>query len=328
MRPTIYQCKRVDLKEFSKYPKSFHILLTFPRIEERNALNHCMFFHEVGHVFDDFFKVSESLIIKKSLKEIVTSWVERVFKSRRVGRKGQISFGEVFDKERYTTDKYEVCLEILKNWIAEYVADMYACKILGPAYFFAFFERAFSSEMPINGVSKTHPDSYRRLNFIAKCLKKLGFSTEISSDQYLQKLKETHSIVSGYDRTQYSDNYAIADICIGEWKVEDELLRILDKDEMGAPFTREKYDKANVPSLAETLAEGLLPCEIQNEEKSPATISEILNAGWFVFLCKWDDFCKETKTHLEVEDADYLTSLNELLLKTIESSEILRTWKG
>nr|BDD48280.1 hypothetical protein 1 [bacterium] len=122
-------------------------MVSYPSLEDDNYLYNCNIAHEIGHYIDDLSQltVKEKTFLKK----------------------------EVYldDIDLEASDLRWATLVTLK-WHEEFIADIYATFLLGPAYLFSFLEFHSTKNIDEFGLYKEneHPSARMRLYYIQKTL--------------------------------------------------------------------------------------------------------------------------------------------------------------
>jgi hypothetical protein len=160
-------------KELPPTPEWF-IFITYPILESRSILLHPLIIHEIGHLVD--FQTEISKKIKEEIKLDKESF-EDLFQKEQKNPK-YIGLEETEIKENL----YEKCMNITEKWLKELICDLIATHLLGPAYFFAFFELSnLNDDIYLN--SEGHPSSGIRLRFISEELYQMSFITELKAEE-------------------------------------------------------------------------------------------------------------------------------------------------
>ncbi len=317
---------RVDLNNAS--PSIF-----LPKIERDNPLNWSILVHECGHI--DSTDLS-------SLPEL---------------------------REIFQTDPDTASGEILRNWAEEIYCDLFAAKILGPAYLSSFVTfslvvaAAGGSELP----TETHPPDIVRINIIQEILKQSDLVVHLKEKRIGSDDLATLFFNILEERTKIDERYfnqslqqAFPQLVLGEFVdiICDEVDKIIS---LSQNLTIKDFSR--IPYLADRLAKGILIGSYQNPEviecakkkylegklnrsqledgkkainESRVLLWEIVNAGWVhkvedLYPKAFDLFFSFKDRSLEgrlLEWGDEIESIDRLLLKSIEASEIHRLMEG
>jgi len=304
------------LKEIMSYRDTIRptTIIALPKIEFKNSFRWCLLVHELGHAIDTKFGISE-----KVSKEISAS------------------------KED---------MKILKEWTREVFADLFALKLLGPAYvaslaFFSSLERVLKPE-------ESHPSPNTRILILIKELKNILKKTpEVVEDLInFWDMRCEYGRKYGLDSTENPD---IKDFNFGNYEskmvpmVKSEIDRICKQK-----FNKDNYKKAT--ELCKLVAKGIpisssrdyddkkLMKDIDkfkemNEDikvillpkfnEKPNDISEIMNAVWIHRSTILEEFCStffenNQKSFEEKYKTfrDELKNIDKITLKSIGTADI------
>jgi hypothetical protein len=91
-------------------------------------------------------------------------------------------------------------------------------------------------------------------------------------------------------------------------------------------YTKARFD-AEVPEVLKLLERGIAPVEFRDKsgEFVPADLTAIINAAWELYRTKMDGFLDLFRS--TVSESQRLSTLNHLVFKAIEASEVVRLWK-
>jgi len=248
-----------------------------PKIERDNPLNWSILVHECGHI--DSTDLS-------SLPEL-----ERIFPEEPDTAAG----------------------EILRNWAEEIYCDLFAAKILGPAYLSSFV--TYSLVVAAAGGSElateTHPPDIVRINIIQEVLRKNGLEVRLNFKEFGSDDLATLFFNILEERTKIDGRYfnqslqqPFPQLVLGEFVdiICDEVDKIIS---LSQDLTIKDFSR--ISSLADRLAKGILIGSYQNPEviecakkkylegkldrgqlddgkmainESRVLLWEIVNAGW------------------------------------------------
>jgi hypothetical protein len=173
---------------FASNPKSTQlepiILLSLPRIQERDALHHPLLLHEIGHLFDYAKNVSMNQTLNWHLSQTALNSIVGEIVSLIADQSAlPAGSGDLDAAVRAVTDNQlrnylsTAGMQTLESWVREFAADAFAVRVCGPAYFFALADFSFSNEDPARH-SDTHPASSKRLQRMMCMLEKMGYLSE------------------------------------------------------------------------------------------------------------------------------------------------------
>ncbi|MEO0049618.1 MAG: hypothetical protein ABIK42_00540 [candidate division WOR-3 bacterium] len=330
-------------KPKGNYPKWF-IEVSLPFIERRNALMYPLLLHEFAHLKDYNENIGQH-IFKDMLPSLNVQKMSSVLESinskdmlrKRVEEQLRIAQVELNFPQlpkvpskvnRFTAQLLASWLEMSKRWIGEYVADFIAVRTAGLAYFFSLYEFARICSN-LDNYSPTHPSFRARLSYLVPELKSMGYKICDSEDSISEIL---HNVIKDVDSRSYEplDNpfYEIP------YDFLNNCIPVIRKKVHECPsikvFNDEAY-KIHVPDWSEKISQGLLPYigfDTNRMSLEANGIIAILNAGWEIYLTRLDDFCATIGCRDIKERDKALINLNDLLLKGIESVEVVRIWQS
>jgi hypothetical protein len=289
------------------------LFISYPRMECRNSLLHTVMIHEVAHLIDYRKDISSSLMDSINLDE---ESLKEVIRARTGGALSQE------EKQEIVQSTYEECTQIMHNWIRELVCDLVAVRIAGPTYFFAFIEASMLANV-MRSYSSDHPASSIRLKYLLDELDEMGYFADTSElkgvlEYWKQEIIRNFSPPSNrYHNVAYRS--VIEGISILQSKVRECIKREL-------AYTANRFDEAS--QLASLLEAGIAPSDVWekgSEKNNPVCFISLLNAGWMVYYTQQiEGFYSVLQAGTEAERSEALNNLNELLLKAIEGSEILK----
>jgi RNA-splicing ligase RtcB len=129
----------------------------------------------------------------------------------------------------------------------------------------------------------------------------------------------------GSAKSKYKDEAKVVQITID--KTLADLLAKIRPVVSAYSFNAAKYQET-VPGILDRLKRGIAPIEVLDEARGgivPASVVGILNAGWELYKTDVAGFYGQFRD--EVPEMERLASLNHLLFKAIEASEVKRRWK-
>ena len=294
------EIKRVFLEArypglIANLPTPFFII-ECPISERRNIPIHCIFWHEVGHVWYQSSSLPERLL------PIVHA----------------------------PSDSMDQKL-IKANWAEELAADAIALCLLGPAYLFSliYFAGPYCS---MSYPSRSHPPDGVRIQFLCNMLLSsyrqggLGYKDGLEGPNR-KYLEQWQSYTSGTP----SGSSATGPFRPVASSIISALPRIMKETKLltGRYRYNPQAYKHDVPELCKNIADGIPPNEIIRDSKSGKPIvaraESILNAGWS-YLISGD--LRYSKL-LGIDDRWKITNrLFDLVSKGLEYSEMQRRVGG
>ena len=308
--------------------KQWIVFLHFPVAERDSALKLCILAHELGHFVDETNKIYRELLPIELDKDSFEQLVDARGKTPAYGggtpkSAQQLTFDTIFTRAGVEALCYRSCNEMLERWIREIIADILAAHAIGPASYFAFndFLACMGAE---NATSNSHPAPAFRLQLILKELKDtMGYMNSASAiDSVLSEALPR--VAAGAASANYRDEAKVVHTTI-----EKNLVNLLVK--IRAVVSAYSFDASayqrTVRDILKRLRAGVAPIEVLDAqgEMSAASVVGILNAGWELYKTDRAGFYGEFKD--DVLELERLGSLNHLLFKAVEASEVKRRWK-
>jgi len=266
------------------------VSLVFPSAQRENLLMHAILGHELGHAFSYNLKITEQLSVP-------------------IPQEVNEQLSKLEDRDR------EAFRQIVLDWLEELVGDAWGLHIMGPAFYFAS-SAALSQTPP----STTHPAGRFRLQSLRQHLEWRGY------------------LGAGEDAAKWLRGYVAAEAAAAGMAVP---LFQLAEAALGA-FTRSIFDAVRVlqpenaftPAKFGQVAEGPVNrlCNLVPPDQTdggPTRMPDVLNAGWLVWLRRWEQFCQALGVGSDPDRRfDALAKLNSLLLKALEYSAIRIHWSA
>ncbi|MEN6385982.1 MAG: hypothetical protein ABFD79_12405 [Phycisphaerales bacterium] len=306
-------------------------ILMFPYCAVREVLMNCSLFHEMGHYFYENSKIGIKIAAR-----IENDFFNFINKTQMVAK---LNLPLVTGKDLLVY----VC-QLLRTWADEIFADIFAIRILGPAFHLAYLE--IEQLLPINigenrSFSNTHPADYFRFNMHAKWLNEGGWDNILEEHvpEVYEKLKECRKLQINHKDFRISckpplENNLDLEKELHEWMLEEfeEVIIEIEKQihELFTNFEKPFDDFVNNDKLVrEYLTHGVIPSTVYNDngEKFTPCPTTILNSGFFFYLNEMQRLLRMIVTKKEINEIDkrmhWEKRLNEWLGKAIEDWQIL-----
>ena len=309
--------------------KRWITFLHFPVADRDSALNLCILAHELGHLIDATTKIYQTTLPieldKASFEELVDtrcSTPASGIKSK--SGSPQLTFETIFTKSGVQARCYLACNEMLEHWIQELIADILSIHAIGPASYFAFND--FFAYMGAENIwSNSHPAPAFRLKLMLDELKDvMGYcSSKSSVDKVLNEAATR--VNSSVNSTTYKNEAKVVYNTIA--KNLHVLLSKIRPVISSYSFKASTYEET-VPQIMKRLRAGIAPIETFDKSQGrmvPAPVISILNAGWELYKTGLTGFYSQFRS--DVPELERLDTLNHLLFKAIEASEVVRRWK-
>lgn len=128
-------------------------VLSYPGIDRRNALALVMLAHEIGHLLDASYSLSSG----PKVNEVLNSRIEEL--------KPRLSREILAGEKDETAKEIEGYRHDAEDWISEFVADIIAVRLVGPAYIPALKTFAYALA-DYRVLPRLHPPLQDRLNWV------------------------------------------------------------------------------------------------------------------------------------------------------------------
>jgi hypothetical protein len=324
------------LKEAEQLPR-WLVFLSFPYVVHDSALHLTPLLHELGH-FADFqlgiyrellpIDVSTIEAAKRLVDEILQTPLSheraRVDSSQQPGVDARV--GQIVQREVVEQQVFAQCSEIIHRWIHELISDLFALRIGGPAYFYSFVAFAANVGLEVKA-AMTHPSPAIRIDFMVKELKELGYLSDDSGDS-LDKIRPSLRHWEGWIETQkLAPDSGLARVAYEAVdKNAAKLAEAVRKHSSPFCYDTKTYNQ-RVPGVVGDLQLGIPPIDRSGDRKGvfrPCDFADILNGAWTTYMFSPDILeslldCPDDERKLRATSI-----LNQLVLKAIEASEILR----
>jgi len=314
-------------------PDSF-IFLAYPWVEYKSILLPSLVAHEVSHL-KEYKENLRKKFLPASLHPSVESFVQRLanepIDAERTSTDSenshrQLTLGLFYSKEILRQKIVAECMEITENWVKEFIVDLLAIHLLGPAYFWSFVELASVIGFETEG-GDTHPSMNWRLKVMIDELKELGYLSQNFKSPIKALLGRWHQHLSNIPLEPQNQYYHIAYLTIEQSlpKIHKGIKNVTK--EFSYNYTR--YER-EVNRIIPFFEKGILPVQYWNESRKAFDnfdSIDIINAAWEVYKIRMSSFYKLLS--MKNSDAEQRAKQNfyRFVLKAIESAEIVRQWK-
>jgi hypothetical protein len=307
--------------EVQGFPKRLFVA-SLPSIEYDQALQHCIFGHELSHPLWEEYSIQESLPQLIVDKEKLGKLLEAL--GRQAAEPTRKDFPEALTEVLRAPQRIQTATV---KWCKELASDLFALAFLGPAFIFSVIYFTCSFER-LDFASDSHPPSRLRLNLLFGFLELLYPDKNVFSPKTEAFLTKWRKI--GDQQISMEDpihELVLDTIANSELKegLPSLVLRLLSR--LPSKYTQDNY-KNDVKILCPLIDAQIPPAEYLSDGKyDQATFAGILNAGWECYLQGLGLY----KTHLPPGRRStpfYLKrSYNSFLLKALELNEAIRSWK-
>ena len=278
-------------EQFDRYPDYF-VLLAVPDVLRDDILSHAIVGHEIGHLVGEYYDIVESAL-----------------------RTDLRTADRVLHVER----------KALKTYFDEYVADIVAVNIFGPASFFGIIEFA-TSIIDLVVTTASHPPVILRVKNMLDAMKEYGQRQFFSRNNSEISLKVNellraweHLAEQEYKRLKRSTSGDVYDIL----KPALDRAIVLVKENVPERFQL-RLDKRIFEFVVGMIDKGIPPSsEMVENVCTPVEFNTILNASWLYKIWRF----LERQQISSLDDADSygvkLKDLTRLTQKAVEQSETI-----
>ena len=304
-------------------------ILHFPYSTAKQILVNCILFHEMGHF------VYENTNMEPEFKQTVKRNLPIFLDSN----------PEIARQTKFPLYISKYVWHLLRKWVNEIFADIFAIRILGPAYHFAYLEMV--QLIPTNieernrTFTNTHPADDYRFRIQGIWLKKGRWDKVLKEKvryifDNLEKCQEQTSM-SVYKincRSPIDDKNSQENL--HSWMLEqfENMVKIIEgKIEEKLKLFEEpiKDFEENDEAVTACLEHGIVPSSIYRTTQEQAIHSNpttLLNSGYFFYLTGMKKLLEKVKINNNISDIDtqlfYMKRLNQWLAKGIEDWQIMK----
>jgi len=313
--------------ESNNYPNWF-FFLQYPNIEAQNILLNCVFAHEIAHFKDFQDQISESLIKdihieEKAFGELIERQLKEPIEKLEGEKPQQLTFKDVWGKERIERDLYKMVTVITRNWLTEIVADLLALRTLGPAFLYSLIQYSLLLQI-MHNYSDSHPASSWRIKYCIDELKELGAFDTIKNKKIKLYLNTWKKHIDKSHRKPESGIYNVSFLTLQN--ALDKIRRYIRVVSKTFTIDMKIYNKETDKIKKEFFLKCIPPIAVWNAKKEKSIYFNkiyIINAAWEVFLTEKENFCKNFDIKNIDDSVKAIEVLNKLTLKAIEGSDLL-----
>src|SRR5258708_20822116 len=300
----------------------------FPIAHRDSALDLVVISHEVAHLIDQTRALYKKFFPITLDKPSFTKEIEENCKLPLPAATAppgtpdpQLTFESVWGRAAIEANFTRQCVATVGSWVRELVADALAIHMIGPAYLFAFGQLMALGD---NEPSDSHPAPAYRAELLVEELRKMGYlSGSGSLDSILSEVERKTK--SELPSVRYKSAHLVAQQTIESIapKIQSEVRGFVSNHS----YTTDRYD-SEVPQVLRLLERGIAPIEIRDKagsNTSPAGVTALIHASWELYktrIAVFYDLFRST-----MPDSKKLTTLNHLIFKAIEASEVARRWR-
>lgn len=308
----------------------FHII-SFPSLERKNILLHCLIGHEIGHLISRqyFTKDTEDEFVL-TIREDINHFVEQSLQG--------LDEPELFlqNKKKIIQRQYlEKATRAWERGLEEILADIVGTLLFGPAMIFSALEIAIQDSLDALPAFENnfYPPWRLRLREILKVIEDPSQEfiplpkSIFTLDQVIEHVESQFKIIKEITKNKNDQDLIEKDqilkIAYNEINKHIDKAKTMFHDILKDSLVKSSTLYKKLPHLIERLDIGIPPNAHEEilSDRVPATIVEIINAAWFHKIT-WKEkvFSKEGVFNENV--LNKRDRMNRLTLKAIEYADI------
>lgn len=298
-------------------------ILMFPYCAAREVLVNCNLFHEMGHY------IYEAVRLEEAFRNKLVDKLARFFTDPEIMRKVEAPLLAWRALLNYV-------LTLMSRWADEIFADIFAVRVLGPAFHFAY--REIEHIIPTTtgrNFSETHPADDYRFKIHARWLQEDGWDESLKNNaadllHQLRKCQEIKNFTIGSKPPSY---FEPIEQQLNDWMLKEFDLMVTEieskvSDTLGSDFQKPIEDfRRNHELVISYLGHGVVPstCYDISGNKSHPSPTTVLNSAFLFYLGGMDDLLGKVRSKLSwiQKRIAYEKRLNDWLGKAIEDWQIL-----
>lgn len=311
---------------FSFKPSDRIFCISFPRVERNNALMHCLWGHEFGHILASEWMKTRFVELWAGVEEEIRA---------RIRAEVSASIGEtnpLFREYQIDSDTSAILantLQVAKDGLTEIICDHIGVHLFGPSAVAAAIEFAARFDLdtsPLEG-GNYPPWRYRlrlQLEYCKTDLERnegIGYPGQ-AGEKFVAWLLQARSIISDMKEQRIIEAKTVTReayrFIASSWPVVSvEIIKMLPEASGKQYNMVTRFER--LEQLVSRLAQGIPPNEIKNSAMNPSSLEDILTSGWIHKIA--ESAIKDGKD----ADAD-IDTLENLVLKACESSWVQTVW--
>lgn len=329
-----YVCEKSLIDVLSPLGKSFYII-SFPSLERKNILLHCLLGHEIGHLLSkEYFTKARQQELLQTISDKIAIITSTDIDKRLEAEPSMAHplFIPLFKQEAAQAE-IERANKAWQKGLEEILSDIIGSFLFGPAILFSTLEVALQDLNGLDNIPDAENNYYppwrMRLRNILEVIKDLKLFP-LPNDKFVSE-----SIVEGVTK-----RFTLAEDIVRERSDEDTIskdpiLKIayeeISKDIIKAKELFKNKLKILNPSdlyrhishLIGRIENGIPPNAYEKSinEREPAKIAEIINAVWFHKL-SWGEHLYDDNGNFNGQMCEKRGRINRLALKALEYSDI------
>ncbi len=315
----------LEKRDVKGFPKRLFVA-SLPSIEYDQALQHCIFAHELSH------PLWEDLKIKKCLPPLSLDRGKLLQLTERLGKRNS------GDKNKKKGTRFEALEEAIRvpqrvpaatlKWCKELTSDLFALALFGPAFLFSviYFTCSFTR---LDSSSDSHPPARLRLKLLFRFLdllytKKNPFSP--TTKKFLNKWR----MIGAQEISVEEEVHELVLDTIRQSEISDLLpamvLGLLPK--LSSLYSQSDY-RRDLKVLCPLIEAQIPPAEyLLKGEYVQANFVGILNAGWECYLQELKGYQTKLPPGRKTTAYDVKRHYNRFLLKSLEINDVIGSWRA
>ncbi len=333
----IFRCRKPDDSVNCDWCQNSLYIFSFPGIDKKNIIMHCIIGHEIGHLILDGILTQKFFNNKSSeLRDRIIEYWHGYHKSRynldlfdqaQIKNENQISMKHIMETFRYFINEAQ---EIWKKGLNELAADFVGVLLFGPSFLMSLY--FFSVNQNIDDIPKKESNYYPprrlRLRLIYNYLEKgdylnpsnVPLQLQECFKQFIQSIKKTISKKADEENIKNND---LCNIVYHKliFKELDELKNeIYNSINQHALTVKDLY--SNMDDLMERLENQIPPNAIEENlyDHKLCSVAEILNSSWIYNLCYNGELLNDDNISSDL--LHFKDLLDRITLKGIEFSDL------
>ena len=317
------------IKDYPVLPEDIGIL-KFPYCAAQEVLVNCILFHEMGHY------IYENTNLEQQFLNDIESNLTKFVQDKKI-----IEELKPKDPDLACNKLFIYVGGLMLSWADEIFADIFAIRVLGPAFYLACLEmeQILSTDIERNrNFSRTHPADDFRFKMHAKWLSKGKWDDTIRNRTpeifdrltVCKKLRLKNNYFSISCEPPLDGNKAIKEK-LHKWMFKEfkKMVVKVEKEVLIKTASQKPIDDFSKSDNLVTIAleHGVVPSTLydRNKQKHHPSPTTILNSGFFFYLGGMDRLLEKVENNDSDVDKriNYEKRLNQWLAKAIEDWKIL-----
>lgn len=304
-------------------------LLMYPFAYKNCVFTMSLLTHEVAHYVETEYNVVNDLFDNIQIDSRYVDDILDNISRRRVGDTGR-TLDFFLSRPTLSVVINNEIVRIVNNWLKEIFCDLYAFKVVGPAYLISMIEFILSLTKADN-CDEEHPPLEMRLRVLIEEYKSSNYRYLLKNskidefikfvdhidqiEKYLKECEKDLSISSEENYAYMTVERLLPDIK----KIVNDIVKKLDV------YYPPKQFINDVPILLQSIKSLIIPCELSIGE--PADIISILNSYIIYQIQNINEHYKELKDILKIKKVKFEYNITELITKGVELCEIQKALK-